>query len=99
MNEILLFCTSSEKREPQHQRGGNSRSTPPKGANLRRIISAKLPFGGGGALRAERKISRASCSIERPCWAARTLSRVLVLSSSCRIVNVAMLSILALLNT
>jgi hypothetical protein len=63
------------------------------------MISAKFPLTGEEAVRAERKISLASSSIERPWWAARTLNRVLVFSSSCRIVIVAMLSMLSLLAT
>lgn len=48
-------------------------------------------------VRAERKISRASSSMERPWWAARILSRLFVFSSSFLIVRVAMLAMIALL--
>src|SRR5579862_5575341 len=70
---------------------------PPNAAKRSRMAWVKSLFAGRMVASAERKISRASCSIERPWWAARTRSRALVFSSSCRIVNVAMLSMLALL--
>ena len=78
-------------------RCGKESSIPPSEANLRRIDSAKFPLVREELVKAERKISRASSSIERPWWAARTLKRVLVFWSSCRIVSVAMPAMIALL--
>jgi hypothetical protein len=78
-------------------RCGKESSIPPNEANLRRIDSAKFPLVREELVKAERKISRASSSIERPWWAARTLKRVLVFWSSCRIVSVAMPAMIALL--
>ena len=49
----------------------------------------KFSLAAGEVLSAERKISRASSSMERPCWAARTLNLPLVLSSNCSNVSVA----------
>jgi hypothetical protein len=66
-------------------------------ANCRWMLSAGFPSTGEEAVRAERKISLASSSVERPRWAAQSLNRVLVFRSSCRIVKVAMLSMLSLL--
>src|SRR5215472_7482007 len=76
-------------------RDGNSSSTPPSTANRWWILSARFPLGGGELCKADRKISLASCSMERPWRAARTLNRALVCSSSFRMVIVAMLSMLA----
>src|SRR5579863_1202963 len=45
-------------------RGGNSSSTPPRGANRRRTMSARLRLGW--VTSADRRISLASSSIERP---------------------------------
>src|SRR5580698_5786971 len=79
-------------------RGDSSSSNPPRGANRRRTMSARLSLRLGWATSAERRISLASSSIERPLFAARILRRDLTLSSSCRMVKVAMLSMLALLS-
>src|SRR5579859_1043907 len=68
-------------------RFGKESSIPPNGANRRRIASARFPLVREEVVKADRKISRASSSIERPWWAARTLKRVLVFWSSCRIVS------------
>lgn len=54
------------------------------------MASARFFLAGREVDRQERRISRASSSIERPCWAAWILNRVLVFSSSRRIVRVAM---------
>src|ERR1700719_723016 len=70
---------------------------PPNDANRRRIASARFPLVGEEGVKAERKISRASSSIERPWWAARTRKRVLVFWSSCRMVSAAMPAMIALL--
>ncbi len=78
-------------------RFGKESSTPPNGANRRRIFSARFPLVRDEVVKAERKISRASSSIERPWCAARTLKRVLVFWSSCRMVSVAMPAMIALL--
>jgi hypothetical protein len=78
-------------------RSGKESSIPPKEANRRRIVSAKFPPVRGEVVKAERKISRASSSIERPWWTARTLKRVLVFWSNCRLVSIAMPTMMALL--
>src|SRR5579864_124600 len=78
-------------------RFGAFRSTPPQSANRRRMHSARFARLRGLPAKVERRISRASSSIDRPWWAARTLSRALVRSSSWRMVMVATLSMLALL--
>src|SRR6266478_3578683 len=78
-------------------RGGKEISIPPNDANRRRIASARFPLVREEVVKAERKISRASSSIERPWWAARTRKRVLVFWSSCRMVSAAMSAMIALL--
>jgi hypothetical protein len=50
---------------------------------------SRFSLAAGEVLSAERKISRASSAMERPCWAARTLNLFLVFSSNCRMVSVA----------
>jgi len=54
-------------------------------------------LGETEVVKAERKISRASSSIDRPWWTARILSRVFVFLSNCRIVSVAINAMMALL--
>src|ERR1700687_846698 len=61
------------------------------------MASARFPLVREEVVKAERRISRASSSIERPWWAARTRKRVLVFWSSCRMVSVAMPAMIALL--
>src|SRR6266481_3213892 len=78
-------------------RRGKEILIPPNDANRRRIASARFPLVREEVVKAERKISRASSSIERPWWAARTRKRVLVFWSSCRMVSAAMSAMIALL--
>jgi len=72
-------------------RGRRGSSTPSTAARRRRIDSAKLRAGARRPLRAALKISRASSSMERPWREARIRRRSLVVSSSRRIVILAML--------
>src|ERR1700720_4614739 len=60
------------------------------------MASARFPLVREEVVKAERKISRASSSIERPWWAARTRKRVLVFWSSFRMVSAAMSAMIAL---
>jgi len=77
-------------------RGNGSKSTPPSGANRRRIAWARFNRFSGAVFNALFRISRASCSMDRPCIAARILSFRLVASSSFRMIMLAMQSMIAL---
>jgi hypothetical protein len=77
-------------------RSGNSRSNPPKGSTSFRMCEThSAPVSAAAGASASRRISRASSSMDFPCSAARMRSFVFNASSSCRIVNVAMLAMIA----
>jgi len=88
---VRLQDKSCERSSPRTRRQQATEAVAPE------LRCGKIYLGRGEEIRAERKISLASSSIERPWWAARTRNRVFVFSSSCRMVNVAMLSTLSLL--
>lgn len=70
-------------------RGTSGRSTPPNPANRARMDSARFPRPLPAVVSATFRISRASCSIERPWWAARIRSRAFVSVSKRRTVMLA----------
>lgn len=80
-------------------RGGSSNSTPPSGSQIDRMCFTRSApvFGLLGLSRALFRISRASCSIDRPFSAARIFSRCFNFSSSFRTVMLAMQSMIAML--
>ena len=87
---ILASAQSKEGGSCPGSRGGNSRSTPPRGVIRARMELARFRraiFGFTAFLR----ITRASSSMERPLSAARIRSRVFTSSSRLRIVMLAML--------
>ena len=69
--------------------GGVSNSTPPKGLNSSCIAVPRFLVGAASSSRAARRMSRASCSIERPFSAARIRSRRFRPSSRLRTVMLA----------
>ena len=69
--------------------GGTSGSTPPNGLNRLCIAVPRLLFGAASSSRAARRMSRASCSMERPFSAARMRSRRFSSSSRLRTVMLA----------
>ena len=82
---------------PQSNRGGSrvaslggiSNSTPPNGLNSSCIAVPSSLFGAASSSRAARRMSRASCSMERPFSAARMRSRRFSPSSKLRTVILA----------
>jgi len=83
-------------------RGGISRSTPPSGSKMSRIaFTSSAPVFGGlfssvDLFSSVFRISRASCSMDRPFCAARMRSLRFVISGSCRMVMLAMQSMISL---
>jgi len=70
-------------------RGAISRSTPPSGSIRARMESTSVFARGACAESAACRMSRASSSIDRPRFAARTRNRALIESSMSRIVMLA----------
>src|ERR1700683_3381986 len=93
---IAYFQSFSQSGSHIGFRGYGSKSTPPHGAKRFRIASTRSAPVFGFCRRALLRISLASCSIERPFMAARTLSFRFVVSSRFRIVMLAMQSMIAL---
>lgn len=77
-------------------RGISGRSTHPTGLRYRRIDSTRFGEAEGFVATADLRISRTSSSMDLPWSAARSLSFFFVVSSSWRIVIVAMQAMLAL---
>ena len=70
-------------------RGGIGRSTPPNGLKSSCIAVPRFRVGTSSSSRAARRMSRASCSMDRPCSAARIRNRRFRLSSRLRTVMLA----------